>query len=609
MTPADITASGTYTSEPYVLVPGRKIVFNRSLLTETNNWNVWENAEEFPNIGTLLELRTALERTRETDCAHAVSDQLFETQTELVKSLLKVFSSWSIAKKYNHLAKLNEVTLSGHVYQPLFWAAINRLNEKYGTIAEIYDYVHEFPAVVSYGLQKFFRMALKPDMSLLKFKTQPPDMTRHPCLILCEEAKIKPSFYDTNFCKSAVMAALIWKQYQFAVSIKGKSDSGLPAVPFVCCHGEIFEVYGLSFTKSSGWQCDIARVYSGKCDSNEGVIDILRVIDNLVDYLDSSFSEYWDTDFVKGLPSKYFKLPLVQSERSNASGSRFSGRGPSERTAQGSSSLRHSSSALQNNDEEEYFKSCADDIMIRHGLQPANSCPASGKGRFYFDRNRFARRCWFPEQKRFVYLKGALTRHGNIDHEREMLNALAETTMAIPKVLIAGKIHDISYIVVSDVGPSASSISVGNMAAWREVAARLLQNVSIMHKHNIIHGDISDANVCIQLVDGKHDVALIDFEQAGEMDEQGKTKMAYGCHGRKGFVAPEDQVYKVNRNSHLTVQSDLYSVGKVLEHVAAPSVARNQDVRRIVKWLTAEEPANRPKTAEEVLDDNFFSLK
>jgi DNA-binding response OmpR family regulator len=150
------------------------------------------------------------------------------------------------------------------------------------------------------------------------------------------------------------------------------------------------------------------------------------------------------------------------------------------------------------------------------------------------------------------------------------------------------------------------------------------------HGVGLIHRDIKPANMMVNHRGGLYDfVKLLDFGLVKPLDTADETALtaAGAVTGTPMYMSPE----LVERSEEIDARSDLYSLGAVgywllagqpvfegksiieicVQHVecepALPSEKRGEpiakDVEQLILKCLKKEPANRPQTAQELLDD------
>lgn len=121
---------------------------------------------------------------------------------------------------------------------------------------------------------------------------------------------------------------------------------------------------------------------------------------------------------------------------------------------------------------------------------------------------------------------------------------------------------------------SHESGSVLGLGIVLEILYQLLVEIDALHRQNVMHGDITPANVVIGF-DG--DVALIDFGQSARF---GTRSSAWGA---PGFIAPE----RLREGVAASADSDAFSVGCLLYWLVTGSVPEVLSNERVAVDLIA----------------------
>jgi len=122
------------------------------------------------------------------------------------------------------------------------------------------------------------------------------------------------------------------------------------------------------------------------------------------------------------------------------------------------------------------------------------------------------------------------------------------------------------------------------------LARELIDALGHIHAAGIVHRDVKPANV---LVGPDARPRLTDFGIAQADDWTGLTETGQVI-GTLKYLAPE-----VARGQPATPRSDLYSLGVLMSEVAAGD--RSPNVARLIDWLMAADPSQRPSSAAQAL--------
>jgi serine/threonine-protein kinase len=124
------------------------------------------------------------------------------------------------------------------------------------------------------------------------------------------------------------------------------------------------------------------------------------------------------------------------------------------------------------------------------------------------------------------------------------------------------------------------------------VARELLGALAHVHGAGLLHRDIKPGNI---LLDAEARTHLTDFGIARASDATSITQTGVVL-GTMRYLAPE-----VAHGDPASEASDLYSAGVVLREVGTDDAA--PELQALVKGLTAEDPALRPSSAREALQE------
>lgn len=113
--------------------------------------------------------------------------------------------------------------------------------------------------------------------------------------------------------------------------------------------------------------------------------------------------------------------------------------------------------------------------------------------------------------------------------------------------------------------------------------SQLLDVVAYLHSHQVLHLDLKPDNILLTRID--NDVKLIDLGCCHTdtfTDTTGRTK---------AFAAPEQLSGK-----SVDVRTDIYAIGRILE-----CLPNHIDYRKVIDRCTAERPADRYQTVDEII--------
>jgi tRNA A-37 threonylcarbamoyl transferase component Bud32 len=137
---------------------------------------------------------------------------------------------------------------------------------------------------------------------------------------------------------------------------------------------------------------------------------------------------------------------------------------------------------------------------------------------------------------------------------------------------------------------------------WREAArlvAQVARAVAEAHRRGITHRDISSRNI---LIDDIGRPRLIDFGLARLEGAWATTSEASGTvAGTPAFMAPEQAEARLEE---IGPRTDVYALGAVLRWVLKerPVAAIPDSIQRVITKATAQKPANRYATADELAE-------
>ena len=177
--------------------------------------------------------------------------------------------------------------------------------------------------------------------------------------------------------------------------------------------------------------------------------------------------------------------------------------------------------------------------------------------------------------------------------KREARAAAALSHPHIVKVFDFGIEEHRPYLVMAHVPGGSLRDRIrdgGRLPDAQQLAHELLGALAHVHAAGIVHRDVKPGNVLLD----EHDASqLTDFGIARPQDAETMTQTGMVL-GTIRYLAPE-----VAEGGPATERSDLYSAGGVLREVAGE--APEPRLARVLDALTAEDPQQRPSSADDAL--------
>jgi len=118
-----------------------------------------------------------------------------------------------------------------------------------------------------------------------------------------------------------------------------------------------------------------------------------------------------------------------------------------------------------------------------------------------------------------------------------------------------------------------------------EMARQLCAGVAAAHARGVLHRDLKPSNI---MVDGRGQIRIMDFGLAVAVSADVRE-----VAGTPAYMSPEQLA-----GGPVTVRSDLYSLGRVLEEILSADV--DSRISTTVQACMAADPAERPQSADEV---------
>lgn len=197
---------------------------------------------------------------------------------------------------------------------------------------------------------------------------------------------------------------------------------------------------------------------------------------------------------------------------------------------------------------------------------------------------------------------------------RKVWAALAEcTSPRLPQIAVTYEMPD-DFIVVYDFIPGETLehivLGSGNLSLNEAVSVikELSEALLDLHRHGIVHCDVSPGNVVIA-ADGAH---LIDFGIAQEIHGKDAHQGQTHSYGTWGFASPEQYGF-----ADADERSDIYSLARLMAYMLCGPLTEDKDYDQVLEsrddipqWVTvfvkkgsAFEPSARYQNCEELLTE------
>ncbi|HKT05756.1 MAG TPA: AAA family ATPase, partial [Rugosimonospora sp.] len=179
-----------------------------------------------------------------------------------------------------------------------------------------------------------------------------------------------------------------------------------------------------------------------------------------------------------------------------------------------------------------------------------------------------------------------------LGHERSILERLAGVA-GVPRLVPEPPAGMLAFVDAPTRTLAALSVPLA-VAPLLRLAHALAGVLAAVHRHGVVHRDISPANILVPVVDGEPDPAglptLIDFELSTAFaEDRFATPTEQGLAGTLPYLAPEQTGRTGRPVDH---RADLYGLGATLYELAtgAPPFGRDSDALRLVHDHLARVP-------------------
>ncbi len=164
------------------------------------------------------------------------------------------------------------------------------------------------------------------------------------------------------------------------------------------------------------------------------------------------------------------------------------------------------------------------------------------------------------------------------------------------------KVHDLDRLGDGRVALVTEYIQGQELQSWCEahpgdedlvaILVQICRALSYLHSRGVLHGDVKPQNILVSEATSLNAprARLVDFGLASQMEGTSRE----GISGTLDFMAPEVK----RQGGQPTVATDLFSLGATMASVLPLDSALSE----VARWLTADEPGQRPDRAMEVIE-------
>ena len=342
------------------------------------------------------------------------------------------------------MKNLNEESWHAHIYAEIFRYAYRQECVRMAGLETVDDKLWNTCRVVVKLLNGLFRhVTVKPDTAIFAKTGLATD------LLLFGEHEVDHDRFEENFHKATFLALLQWKIFQEIIVNAQVKDptfhSSVPAVPFICCHANLIEIYVFyvveQMVSDQRFQFRVCKLESIDISSGQGVVKAMKAIQKLVQHLATTIFHLLKSAATKAPPKNFVKFRVVMQKETGKLGqpdeNQSSGRCGQTQIQRAAQELcKNLGLHLRRNASSELDCVIAEDDLSSDD-EPTS--PPSGCFLCYRDRNS-------------VYLKFGPYSQKRVTHEKQMLKMASVSGCEVPRDVMSGETviqeESISYLVL-----------------------------------------------------------------------------------------------------------------------------------------------------------------